>query len=250
MFPFIVICFFLNSQGKRYFHLRTDSSFEFSSLDIYYYYLYRVTIRLLIRSPFQTFVKEGMMSCHVAKERPSHLYISFSLIFCIFPKLPWWYLLKLLEIFRRSKERSCTLYWHYFERFTISRGFPRFEKMRWFVELFESVRAATLAFSKRDPCLWRLFNSITLVELAPMFPWYVFPCIWSLFSIQRNKYYKISLDLRVIFMPFPTKLVFSFSFFFFFIEFVVSREWKLGSVCFLGMFPLERDSFRSGDYEK
>lgn len=45
-------------------------------------------IRSLIRSPFQTFLKEGMMLCRVAEERLSHLYISFSLIFCIFPKLP------------------------------------------------------------------------------------------------------------------------------------------------------------------
>lgn len=93
------------------------------------------------------------MSCRVAEERLSHLYISFSLIFCIFPKLPVWYLLKLLEIYRRSEERSCTLHCHHFERFTIFRDFLHFEKIRWFVELFECVRGVTLAFSTRDPCL-------------------------------------------------------------------------------------------------
>lgn len=43
---------FKNSQRKRYFHLYTDSSFEFSSLDIYYYYLYRVTNKVVEKKPF------------------------------------------------------------------------------------------------------------------------------------------------------------------------------------------------------
>lgn len=43
---------FENSQGKKYFHLRTDSSFEFSSSDIYCYYLYHVTNKIVDKEPF------------------------------------------------------------------------------------------------------------------------------------------------------------------------------------------------------
>lgn len=49
---------FKNSQGKIYFHLRTDSSFEFSSLDIYCYYLYRVTNKIVDKEPFSN-VSQG-----------------------------------------------------------------------------------------------------------------------------------------------------------------------------------------------
>lgn len=45
-------CVFKNFQGKKYFHLRTDSSFEFFSLDIYCYNLYRVTNKIVDKEPF------------------------------------------------------------------------------------------------------------------------------------------------------------------------------------------------------